>query len=78
MAKQVAEKNKSEILDDVLCWFKKKYGIKKYSFVLRQYSTKSVIRNEKRYKVVGVYPDKIDGHYFVVYRNVPLNERGTL
>lgn len=76
MAKRTAEMDKkTDILDEALCWFKNKYGIKKYSFVLRQYLTKSVIKNEKRYKVVEMYQDKIDGHYFVVYRNVPVKDK---
>ena len=78
MAKRMAEMDKkTDILDEALCWFKEQYSPKEYSFVLREYKTNSVIKNDKRHKVVNMYPDKIGGSYFVVYRNIPFEEKKT-
>ena len=57
-------------------WFRKKYNNKEYFFVFREYKTKSIIKNELRYKVDSIYPEKIDGElYFIVCRNTPVKEK---
>ena len=82
MVTQAQKKNKSEILDDASrwddasLWFKSQYGIKRYSFALREYRAKSILKNDKRYKVVDIYPEKIDGLYFAVYSKKPVKETG--
>lgn len=64
-------------IDNIMLWYKKHYKGKKYSFALREYLTKSIIKNGIRYKVIGIYPDKIDGLYFIVHSSVPIKEKLT-
>jgi hypothetical protein len=60
---------------DFQCWFKKKYGIKKFKFALREFKPQTIIKNDKRYKVADIYPEKIDGLYFVVHSKKPVKDR---
>jgi hypothetical protein len=62
-------------IKEIIAWFRKKYGKKDYSFAFREYKTKSIIKNGLRYKVDGIYPEKVDGMYFIVYKNLPIQEK---
>ena len=61
---------------DVLFWFKNNYGTRKFKFALREFMPHAIIKNDKRYKVVDIYPEKIDGLYFAVYSKKPVKETG--
>lgn len=60
--------------NEILTWFKEKYGLKNYKFAMRKFLPKAIIVGEKRHKVVDVYPEKIDGLYFVVYNRKYVRE----
>ena len=57
-------------------WFKEKYGLKDFKFTMREFKPHAIIQNDKKYKVVDIYPEKINGLYFVVYNKKPVKERG--
>jgi len=61
--------------EKLLNWFLKKYNFKNFDIALRDYKTKSIIKNNKRYIVKDIYPEKIDGCYFYVYKNTPVKEK---
>ena len=54
-----------------LKWFKEKYGPKDFKFTMRKFKPYAIIQNDKKYKVVDIYPMKIDGLYFVIYSSKP-------
>ena len=58
-----------------LKWFKSKYGNRNYAFTLRKFQAECIINSEKRYKVVDIYPEKIDGFYFIVYKKTAIKEK---
>jgi hypothetical protein len=60
----------------VFKWFKGKYGLKDFKFALREFKPRAIIQNDKRYKVVAIYPEKIEGLYFAVYNKKPVKETG--
>ena len=57
-------------------WFKERYGLKDFKFTMRKFKPYAIIQNDKRYKVVDIYPVKIDGFYFVIYSRKPSKEKG--
>ena len=57
-------------------WFKEKYGSKDFKFALREFMPQAIIKNDKRYKIIAIYPEKIEGMYFAVYNKKPVKERG--
>lgn len=61
--------------DKALNWFKKKYSGKEFAFAMREYKTNSVIKGGERFKAVEVFPEKVDGLYFIVYKNTPVKEK---
>ncbi len=63
-------------IEKLLSWFKAKYNAKEYFFVFREYKTDSVIKNNLRYKVSDIYPNKTDdGLYFIICKRTPVKEK---
>jgi hypothetical protein len=60
---------------ELLHWFCEKYNLKNFGIAFREYKTNSIIKNGKRYIVRDIYPKKIDGCYFHVYKNTPIKEK---
>ena len=60
---------------DAIKWFRKKHYSKNGAFALRQYKTDSIIKGEQRFKVIDIYPQKVDGLYFIVYKKTPVKEK---
>ena len=59
---------------EVIKWFRHSYSKKDYALTTREFEVGCIISNGKRYKVVDIYPQKIDGIYFVVYKKIPIKE----
>ena len=55
-------------------WFRKHYSKNDYAFAMREFQAECIIEKGKRYKVVNVYPQKIEGFYFIVYKKIPIKE----
>ena len=55
-------------------WFRKHYSKKDYAFAMREFQAECIIKEEKRYKVVDIYPQKIEEFYFIVYKKIPIKE----
>jgi hypothetical protein len=62
-------------IENIMSWYRDKYNKKEYFFTFREYKTKSIIKNNLRYKVESIYPDTIDGLYFIVCKNTPVKEK---
>ena len=56
-------------------WFRTSYGSRNYAFTLRKYQAECIVDGEKRYKVVGIYPQKVEDYYFIVYKKIPIKEK---
>ena len=57
---------------DAIKWFKANY--KNNAFTLRKFQAECIIDGEKRYKVIDIYHQKVDGFYFIVYKKNPIRE----
>ena len=55
-------------------WFREHYSKNDYAFAMREFQAECIIEKGKRYKVVNVYPQKIEGFYFIVYKKIPIKE----
>ena len=55
-------------------WFREHYSKNNYAFAMREFQAECIIEKGKRYKVVNVYPQKIEGFYFIVYKKIPIKE----
>lgn len=63
-------------IEEIINWFRDKYNKKEYFFTLREYKTKSIIKNNLRYRVENIYPHKTDdGLYFIVCKRTPVKEK---
>ncbi len=60
---------------DAIKWFRKKHYSKNGAFALRQYKTDSIIKGEQRFKVIDIYPQKVEDYYFIVYKKIPIKEK---
>ncbi len=61
-------------IEDIISWFRNKYNKEEYFFTFREYKTKSIIKNNLRYRVENIYPHKTDdGLYFIVCKRTPVN-----
>jgi hypothetical protein len=58
---------------EAIKWFRINYS-KDSNFTLRQFQAECIVNNGKRYKVIDIYPQKIDGFYFIVFKKNPIKE----
>lgn len=59
---------------EVIRWFRRNFSKKDYALTTREFEVRCIISNDKRFKVVDIYPQKIDGIYFIVYKKIPIKE----
>ena len=55
-------------------WFREHYSKNDYAFAMREFQAECIIEKGKRYKVVDIYSQKIEGFYFIVYKKIPIKE----
>jgi hypothetical protein len=58
-------------------WFQSKYNFREFGIAMRDFQTNSIIKNDNRYIVKDMFPEKIDGSYFYVYKNKPVKHKET-
>jgi hypothetical protein len=67
-------RNGGDVVLEFARWFRSNYSKKDYAFAIREFEAECIISDGKRYKVVDIYPQKMDGFYFIVYKKIPIKE----